>query len=53
MKLLRRKTALERLQSQLKSGVKTEKGNSGNQIPLTESDTKRIKKEIETLKSLI
>lgn len=53
MKLLRRKAALGRLQSQLRSGVKTEKGISGKQIPLTESDTKRINKEIEVLKSLI
>lgn len=53
MKQLRRKSALNRLQKQLKSGVKTEKKSSVKQIPLTESDTKRISREIETLKSLI
>lgn len=53
MKQLRQSNALNRLQEQLKSGVKTEKGNSGNKIPLTESDTKRINKEIGILKSKI
>lgn len=53
MKLLRRKAALGRLQSQLRSGVKPSKGMIGKSEPLTEKDTKRINKEIEVLKSVI
>jgi hypothetical protein len=48
MKLERNKSALARLEAQLVSGVKTEK-KSNKQIPLTDSDKKRIEKEIETL----
>lgn len=48
---LRRRNALKRLQEQLKSGKKPDK--QGNLIALTESDIKRIKKEIEILKSRI
>lgn len=48
---LRRRSALKRLQEQLKSGKKPDK--QGNLIALTESDIKRIKKEIEILKSRI
>lgn len=44
----RRKNALARLEAQLISGVKTEK-KSNKQIPLTDSDKKRIEKEIATL----
>lgn len=47
----RRRNALKRLQEQLKSGKKPDK--QGNLIALTESDIKRIKKEIEILKSRI
>ena len=46
----RRKNALIRLEQQLKSGVKTVKFEKQ---PLTESDIKRINKEIQTLKSKI
>lgn len=48
------------LENQLKSGVKTEKGTpkltaitTGSNVPLTESDVKRIKKEISILDNLI
>lgn len=51
MKLRERKeSALGRLEAQLESGVKTEKGSSGVKIKLTEKDMKRISKEIEVLK---
>ena len=49
-KRTRQKGALERLENQLKIGKKTEK-KGFNQIDLTDSDKKRINKEIETLKS--
>jgi hypothetical protein len=56
----RRVKVINRLENQLKSGFKTEKGTAkltavttGNDIPLTESDTKRIQKELLTLKSRI
>ena len=49
-KRLRCRSALERLEAQLKSGVKTEK-KTNNNVPLTEKDKLRINKEIETLKS--
>jgi hypothetical protein len=39
------------LEAQLKSGVKTEKKTKDVKIPLTESDRRRIEKEIEILKS--
>jgi NAD(P)H-dependent FMN reductase len=44
---------LEALETQLKNGVKTQKKTTDVKIPLTESDIKRIKKEIETLKGRI
>lgn len=46
----RQARALAMLEAQLKSGVKTEKKTRDVKIPLTESDIKRIKKEIEILK---
>lgn len=46
----RRKNALNKLEQQLESGVKTVKFEKQ---PLTESDIKRINKEILTLKSKI
>jgi hypothetical protein len=46
----RQARALDMLEAQLKSGVKTEKKTRDVKIPLTESDIKRIKKEIEILK---
>ena len=55
MKLKARKTrALVRLEAQLKSGVKPEKVNgktTQKQIPLNDSDKKRLGKVVETLKS--
>ena len=49
----RQKRALERLQAQLKSGVKTVKGTFDKKESLTEKDIKRISKEIETLKTKV
>lgn len=49
----RKKRALEVLETQLSNSVKTEKGTRDVKIPLTESDVKRIKKEIEILKTRI
>lgn len=56
----RRINVINRLENQLKSGTKTEKGStltkatSGlNQIPLSEKDIKRIKSELLTLKNRI
>lgn len=49
----RKKRALEMLEEQLKSGVKTKKDTFDEKIPLTEKDIKRINKEIETLKKRI
>jgi len=49
----RNKRALEVLETQLSNSVKTEKGTRDVKIPLTESDVKRIKKEIEILKTRI
>lgn len=45
----RRKGALERLERQLKSGVKTEK-KTNKSVPLTEADKVRINREIDILK---
>jgi hypothetical protein len=47
----RRSRVLERLDAQLQRGTKTTKG--GLVVPLEERDTKRIKKEMETLKKRI
>lgn len=49
----RKENNIVRLEEQLKSGVKTEKKTVNTKIQLTESDIKRIKKEIETLKSRV
>jgi len=58
---LRRNKALERLEKQLTSKVKPERGlhpltlatTSVNYLPLDKADVKRIEKEIATLKSKI
>jgi NAD(P)H-dependent FMN reductase len=47
----RQSRALDMLEAQLKSGVKTEKKTKDVKVPLTESDRRRIEKEMETLKS--
>lgn len=49
----RRKSALERLKIQLKKGTKVEKSSNLNEVPLTESDIKRMEKEIKILESRI
>ena len=49
----RQQRVLEMLEKQLKNGVKTEKGTMDTKIPLTDSDVKRIVKEIETLKTKV
>lgn len=48
--ITRRKSVIDRLEKQLKAGVKTEKGTLKN-VPLTDSDINRIKRELETLKT--
>jgi hypothetical protein len=58
MKVLRFKNALERLKAQLTSGVKTDKKEQVGQkkyntVPLTDSDKKRIEKEIVILEEKI
>lgn len=51
---LRRKGALERLEKQLENGIKTNIYLGEDLVhSLTETDIKRIKKEISTLKSRI
>jgi NAD(P)H-dependent FMN reductase len=47
----RQSRALDMLEAQLKSGVKTEKKTKDVKVPLTESDKRRIEKEMEVLKS--
>jgi NAD(P)H-dependent FMN reductase len=47
----RQARVLSMLEAQLKSGVKTEKGTYDVKLPLTDSDRRRIEKEIEILKS--
>ena len=47
----RQSRALDMLEAQLKSGVKTEKKTIDVKVPLTDSDRRRIEKEIEVLKS--
>jgi NAD(P)H-dependent FMN reductase len=47
----RQSRALAFLESQLKSGQKTQKKTTDVKIPLTDSDKKRINKEIERLKA--
>lgn len=49
-KQIRQKSALERLETQLKSGVKVLKGKGGGKIELTEKDKQRITQEIRVLK---
>ena len=46
----RQTRALDVLQKQLKSGVKTEKRTFDTKVPLTDSDKTRIEKEIQILK---
>lgn len=52
---IRRENVIRRLEAQLKSGVKQARGTvlTLDKIPLTESDVKRIKKELEVLKSRV
>ena len=45
----RQSRALSMLESQLASGVKTEKGTRDNKVELTDSDKKRLNKEIGVL----
>jgi NAD(P)H-dependent FMN reductase len=47
----RQSRALDMLEAQLKSGVKTEKKTKDVKVPLTDSDKRRIEKEMEVLKS--
>lgn len=49
----RQQRVLEMLEKQLKNGLKTEKGTRDVKVPLTDSDKKRINKEIETLKTKV
>jgi len=49
----RKSRVLEILEKQLGNGTKTQKKTMDVKVPLTESDIKRIKKEIEVLKSRI
>lgn len=45
----RQSRVITMLEKQLKSGVKTQKKTTNVKVPLTDSDIKRINKEIETL----
>jgi NAD(P)H-dependent FMN reductase len=47
----RQSRALDMLEAQLKSGVKTEKKTYDVKLTLTDSDRRRIEKEIDILKS--
>jgi NAD(P)H-dependent FMN reductase len=49
----RKARVLEMLEKQLNSGVKTQKKTRDVKVPLTDSDKKRINKEIEILKGRI
>jgi|694.fasta_scaffold00102_5 NAD(P)H-dependent FMN reductase len=49
----RQQRVLEVLEKQLKNGVKTEKGTMNTKIPLTDSDKKRIEREINNLKTKV
>jgi len=49
----RQSRALDVLEKQLQIGTKTKKKTTDIEVPLTESDIKRIKKEIEILKGRI
>lgn len=47
----RQSRVLSMLEHQLKSGVKTQKGTRDVKVPLTDSDKKRIEKEMGILQS--
>jgi hypothetical protein len=47
----RQQRSLGMLEIQLKNGIKTQKKTMDVKVPLTESDKKRIQKEIDLLKS--
>ena len=47
----RQSRVLNMLEAQLKSGVKTEKKTKDVKVPLTDSDKRRIEKDMEVLKS--
>ena len=47
----RQSRVLDMLEAQLKSGVKTEKKTKDVKVLLTDSDKRRIEKEMEVLKS--
>ena len=49
----RQSRALDMLQNQLKSGVKTQKGTRDVKVPLTDSDKRRIEKEMGILQSRV
>ena len=49
----RQSRALDMLQNQLKSGVKTQKGTMDVKVPLTDSDKRRIEKEMGILQSKV
>jgi len=49
----RKENVIKRLESQLQSGNKTEKKSVDTKVSLTDSDIKRIKKELDVLKSRI
>ena len=49
----RQQRVLALLEKQLKNGVKTQKGTYDVKIPLTDSDVKRINKEIDILKTKV
>jgi len=53
MRSIRRKSALDLLQTQLKSGVKTQKGTVDKKVPLTDKDKGRIEREIASLKERV
>jgi NAD(P)H-dependent FMN reductase len=49
----RQQRVMAMLEIQLKNGVKTQKKTMDVKVPLTESDKKRIQKEIESLKTKV
>ncbi len=49
----RQSRVLVMLEKQLKSGVKTQKKTTDVKVPLTDSDIKRIKKEMDILTKLV
>jgi len=53
MRTMRRRSALDLLTTQLKSGEKTKKGTVSKKVPLTDKDKSRIQKEIEILKTRV